>query len=86
MAKIILRATSAIMFVVAIVFFGYAFSHPVNASVFYVGKFEIGPTIWRLFYAIYFLLMISLFVSSFLIKNKNKKKKLKIYKRGNNND
>ncbi len=70
MAKVVLRIISAVMFVIAVVYLGYVFTHPEFGSVFYIGKFEIGPTIWRIFYAVYAATMIGLFVGSFFVKNK----------------
>lgn len=70
MAKIVLRAISAVMFVIAIVYLGFVFTHPEFGSVFHIGKFEIGPTIWKIFYALYATIMVGLFVGSFWIKTK----------------
>lgn len=70
MIKIVLRSISAVMFVIAVVYLGYVFTHPEFGSVFYIGKLEIGPTIWRIFYAVYAAIMIGLFVGSFFVKNK----------------
>ncbi len=67
-AKIILRAISALMFVIAVVFLGFVFTHPEFGSVFNIGKLEIGATVWRIFYAVYITTMIGLFVGSFFVK------------------
>ncbi len=70
MAKIVLRAISALMFVIAVIFLGYVFTHPEFGSVFNIGKLEIGPTIWRVFYCLYAAAMIGLFAGSFFVKSK----------------
>lgn len=68
MIKIVFRVISLMMLVIAILFLGYAFTHPEFGSVFYIGKLEIGPAIWRVLYAAYATITVGLFVGSFLIK------------------
>ncbi len=70
MVKIIFRVISLIMLVVAMLFLGYAFTHPEFGSVFYIGKLEIGPAIWRMLYALYAAITVGLFVGSFWVKTK----------------
>ena len=65
-----LRIISIIMLIGAIVFLWYAFTHPVDASVFYIGNLAIGSDIWRVFYAFYAVVMVALFGVSFFVKGK----------------
>lgn len=70
MAKIALRAISALMLVIAVIFLGYVFTHPEFGTVFNIGKIEIGPAVWKAFYCLYAVTMIGLFVGSFFVKSK----------------
>jgi hypothetical protein len=59
------------MFAVAVIFLAFALSHPEYGSVFYIGNYRIGSTIWRIFYVFYATIMIGFFVGSFFIKKQN---------------
>ena len=74
MAKIVLRTISAFMFVIAVVYLGYVFTHPEFGSVFNIGKFQIGSAVWRIFYCLYAVTMVGLFVGSSFVKAKTLKK------------
>ena len=65
-----LRLISCIMFVIAAVFVLCALSAPNLGCVFYIGPFRIGAEVWRICYAIYALIMVSLFFASFFVKNR----------------
>lgn len=71
MTKIVLRVTSAVMLVIAAIYLWYVFTHPEFGSVFYIGKLEIGPTIWKVFYCLYAAAMVGCFIGSFFVKSKN---------------
>lgn len=66
-ARRTLRIISLIMFVVAVVFVFIALSCPTCGSVFYIGSIRIGSEVWRAFYKFYAVVMVLLFVISFLI-------------------
>ena len=68
----LLRIMSLIMLVIAIIFLSVALSHPELGGVFYIGAFKFSVEVWRVFYACYVLLMIGLFISSFLIGKRQK--------------
>ncbi len=68
--KKVLRTMSILMFATAIAFLVYVLTHPEFGSVFYIGNFEIGPEIWKIFYCLYAFIMICLFAGSFFIKGK----------------
>lgn len=72
MKKIVLRTVSVIMLMVAVIYLGYALTHPEFGTVFYIGKLEIGPVVWKSFYFVYALVMIGLCVASFLCDKKIK--------------
>ena len=63
----VLRIISLIMFVVAIIFIACALANPVLGRTFYIGNIAIGAEIWRVFYAIYAIVMAILFILSFFI-------------------
>ena len=67
--KAMLRLISGIMLVAAIVFVLCAFSAPNLGHAFYIGPLYIGAEIWRICYAVYVMIMITLFIASFLIKS-----------------
>ncbi len=69
-AKTILRIISLLMFIVAVVFVFIAISCPTCGSVFYIGSIRIGADVWRVFYAIYAIVMVLLFLSSFFVRKK----------------
>ena len=71
MKKTILRIASLVMLVGAIIFLSVALTHPELGSTFYIGSFEIGVTVWRVFYAMYALTMIGMLIASFFV-DKNK--------------
>ena len=66
--KNILRLSSLIMLVIAIVFLSYALTHPESGTVFYIGGLAIGSAIWRAFYLVYTGIMVALFAVSFFVK------------------
>jgi len=65
-----LRAISLIMLIVAVIFVCCALACPTLGSSFYIFGIKIGADIWRAFYAFYAIVMVSLFVASFLVKKK----------------
>ena len=62
-----LRLISLVMFVVAVIFVICAMSCPTCGSVFYIGPFRIGASVWRKFYAAYVIVMCGLFIGSFFV-------------------
>ena len=69
-ARWTLRIISLVMFVVAVIFVFIALSCPTCGSVFYIGNFRVGADIWRTFYKFYAIVMVLLFVLSFIIPKK----------------
>ncbi len=69
-AKWILRGISLAMFMAAVIFVAIALSCPTCGSVFYIGNIRIGVEIWRGFYLVYTIVMVLLFIISFVIKSK----------------
>ena len=65
-----LRIISGVMLVVAILFLSYALTHPEAGSVFYIFGMPIGYEVWRVFYVLYIIVMVGLFITSFLEKKK----------------
>ena len=63
----VLRIISLIMFVVAIIFIACALANPALGRTFYIGNIAIGVEVWRVFYAIYAIIMAFLFVLSFFV-------------------
>ena len=63
----VLRIISLTMFVLAIVFIACALANPTLGRTFYIGDIVIGAEVWRVFYAIYAIVMAILFVMSFFI-------------------
>ena len=63
----VLRIISLIMFVVAIIFVACALANPALGRTFYIGNIAIGAEIWRVFYAIYAIVMAILFILSFFV-------------------
>ena len=63
----ILRIISLVMFVVAIIFIACALANPALGRTFYIGDIAIGAEVWRVFYAIYAIVMAILFVMSFFV-------------------
>lgn len=66
--KKILRTVSTVMFIIAVIFLSYALTHPEFGTVFYIGSFSVGLTLWRLFYLIYAVVTVGLFTASLVIK------------------
>ena len=63
----VLRIISLAMFVLAIVFIACALANPALGRTFYIGDIAIGADVWRVFYAIYAIVMAILFVLSFFV-------------------
>ena len=70
-----LRIISLIMFVIAVIFVAAALSNPALGHVIYIGDFAFGAEQWRACYAVYVLIMIAVFVASFLVKEEKGKGK-----------
>ena len=64
-----LRIISSIMCIIAIVFVLCVLSAPNLGHVIYIGSFQFGPEQWRVCYALYVIVMVTLFVTSFLIRS-----------------
>lgn len=62
--KTVLRLISLIMFLIAIIFVSFALTHPEWGTTFYIGNFKIGADIWRIFYLVYIVIMVTLFALS----------------------
>ena len=65
-----LRIISLIMFVLAAVFIACALSNPALGHVIYIRKYRFGAEQWRICYAVYGIVTVSLFAASFFVKNK----------------
>lgn len=63
----VLRIISLGMFAVAIIFIACALANPALGRTFYIGEIAIGAEVWRVFYAIYAVMMAILFVLSFFV-------------------
>ena len=63
----VLRIISLLMFVVAIIFIACALANLALGRTFYIGNIAIGAEIWRVFYAIYAIVMAILFILSFFV-------------------
>lgn len=70
--KIKLRLISGIMLVVAIVFVFCALACPTLGKTIYIGDYAFGAEQWRFCYKIYAIVMVALFGSSFVIKEKQR--------------
>ena len=66
----VLRLIALAMLVVAVVFVLCALSNPALGSTIYIGQFEFGAKYWRLCYAAYVIVMISLLAASFFVGKK----------------
>ena len=67
-----LRIISFLMLAAAVIFVLCALSAPNLGTAFYLGSFRIGAAVWRVCYAVYALVMATLLIASFLVKdNKN---------------
>ena len=64
----VLRAVSLGMLLAAVIFVACALTNPQLGQTFCLFGFAIGAEIWRIFYAIYLLVMAALFLLSFLLK------------------
>jgi len=69
-ARRTLRLISLVMLIVAVVFVFCALSNLALGKVFYIGSIKIGADIKRAFYAIYAIVMVTLFGISFFVKDK----------------
>lgn len=65
--SMLLRIVSLGIFVVAIIFIACALANPALGRTFYIGDIAIGAEVWRVFYAIYAIIMGILFVTSFFV-------------------
>ena len=65
--SMVLRCISLGMFVVAIIFIACALANPALGRTFYIGEIAIGAEVWRVFYAVYAVVMAILFVLSFFV-------------------
>ena len=63
----VLRIISLVMFFVAIIFVACALANPALGRTFYIADIAIGAEVWRMFYAIYAIVMAILFVLSFFV-------------------
>ena len=68
----ILRRTSFLMLVIAVLFVACAVSNPQLGHAVYIGTFRFGADQWRVCYAAYVTVMIGLFVASFFVKKNPK--------------
>ena len=73
--KRMLRRIVFLMLAVAAVFLAVALSHPELGSTVHIGCIHIGSAVWRVFYAVYVIVMAVLLVISFFIDPKGEKKK-----------
>ena len=76
----VLRIVSLVMFVIAIVFIACALANPALGRTFYIGDIAIGAEVWRVFYAIYAIVMAILFVLSFFVGKPTGEMKARILK------
>jgi len=68
--KVKLRICSLVMLIVAVIFVLCALSNPGLGRTIYIGGFKFGAEQWRICYAFYIVVMLGLFIASFLIKRK----------------
>ena len=68
-----LRLISLIMLIAAVVFIFCALSNPALGHVIYIGSFKFGSEQWRVYYAVYIIVMLALFIASFFMKKSNNK-------------
>ena len=66
----ILRRISLVMLVIAVIFVFCALSNPQLGHAIYIGNFRFVADEWRVCYAIYVVVMMGLFVTSFFVKDK----------------
>ena len=67
--KTVLRLISLVMLIAAVIFVAIALGHPEMGHTIWIGPFEFGPAQWQVCYALYVLVMIGLFVSSFFVRD-----------------
>lgn len=60
------------MLIIAVIFVLCALSNPALGHTVYIGKFAFDAYAWRICYAVYAILMLVLFIASFIVKDKNK--------------
>ena len=65
----ILRVTSLIMLLVAVVFVFCALACPTLGRTIYIGDFKFGAEQWRFCYKVYAIVMVVMFVNSFIVKD-----------------
>lgn len=65
----ILRVTSLIMLLVAVVFVFCALACPTLGRTICIGDFRFGAEQWRFCYKVYAIVMVVMFVSSFIVKD-----------------
>lgn len=70
--KLTLRLISLAMLAAAVIFVICALSCPTLGRTIYIGSFAFGAAQWRVFYAVYAIVMLGLFLSSFLAGGKKK--------------
>jgi len=70
----LMRLISGIMLVVAVIFVFCALSNPALGSTIYIGTWAFGAEQWRLCYKIYVVVMLVLFVGSFIVRRKENEK------------
>ncbi len=68
-----LRMISAVMFLIAAAFVAAALSNPALGHVIYIGDYQFGAEQWRICYAVYVIVMISLFLASFFVKDRQER-------------
>jgi len=66
--RMLLRFISILMFVAAVVFVIIAVSCPTLGRVFYIGSFRVDGDVLHIFYNIYLVIMVLLFLLSFIGK------------------
>ena len=65
-----LRLISLTMFVIAVAFVLCALSAPNLGRTIYIGNYRFGAEQWRVCYAAYAIVMLTLFTASFFVKKK----------------
>lgn len=69
--KKIFGIIGGVMTAVAIVFFAYVITHPEFGTVFYIGGFEIGSLVWKVFYLLYAAVTVGMFAAFLLVGKRN---------------
>lgn len=64
-----LRLISLAMLIIAIIFFSCALSNPTLGQVIVIGGFKLSTDFWYAGYAIYTIVMVTIFVASFFVKD-----------------